>query len=74
MAVLKRYADSTPKDGYFVHAPFSDLPHPLPLQTPKITEEIYKELGYGHGDNVPNELTWKLYDVGLHWTEFYLVA
>jgi len=69
MPVLKKYADSYEKDGYYVHAPIDDLDFPLPLQTPTITANIYRELGYGHLDNVPNELTWKMYDVGLHWTE-----
>jgi hypothetical protein len=69
MPVLKKYSDSYEKDGYYVHAPISDLDFPLPLQTPTITANIYRELGYGHLDNVPNELTWKMYDVGLHWTE-----
>lgn len=69
MPVLKKYSDSYEKNGYYVHAPISDLDFPLPLQTPTITANIYRELGYGHLDNVPNELTWKMYDVGLHWTE-----
>ena len=69
MPVLKKYADSYEKEGYYVHAPISDLDFPLPLQTPTITAKIYRELGYGHLDNIPNELTWKMYDVGLHWTE-----
>lgn len=76
MPVLKEYADSNPKDGYYVHAPISDRDHPLPLQTPEVTEEIYRELGYrpiekgpDGGVDVPNELTWTLYNVNLHWTE-----
>lgn len=76
MAILKEYTRSSDKEGYYVHAQISGLNHPLPLQTPEVTAEIYRQLGYepkepGHngGVNVPNELTWTLYDVGLHWTE-----
>lgn len=76
MPVLKEYSESSDQSGCYIHAPISDRGHPLPLQTPKITEEIYRELGYeprkkGHdgGVNVPNELTWILYEVGLHWTK-----
>ena len=67
--ILKEYAEGYKKDGNYVHAPISNLDHPLPLQTPEVTGAIYEELGYTPGDNVPNELTWRLYDVGLHWTE-----
>lgn len=69
MPVFKEYSESYNKDGYYVHAPIDGLSHPLPLQTPDITARIYHELGYSPNDHVPNELTWKLYDVGLHWTE-----
>lgn len=76
MPVLKKYADSNDKSGYYVHAPVSGASYPIPLQTPEVTEEIYRELGYqpntqgpDGGMNVPNELTWILYNVGLHWTE-----
>lgn len=76
MPVLKEYADSNPKDGYYVHAHVSGLSHPLPLQTPEVTEKIYRELGYepikpgdDGGVNVPKHLTWTLFDVDLHWTE-----
>jgi hypothetical protein len=69
MPILKQYSDNYRKDGYYVHAPIEGLSHPLPLQTPDITVRIYNELGYRPGDHVPNELTWKLYDVDLHWTE-----
>jgi hypothetical protein len=74
--VLKEYADSNDKCGYYVHAHVSGLSHPLPLQTPEVTEEIYRELGYepikpgdDGGVNVPKHLTWTLFDVALHWTE-----
>lgn len=76
MPVLKEYADSNDSDGYYIHAPISGVSHPIPLQTPEVTEEIYRELGYqpkkkgpDGGVNVPNELTWTLYNVGLHWTK-----
>lgn len=44
-------------------------PHPYPLQTPSITEKIYLELGFEPEDEVPNELTSRLFNAGLHWTE-----
>lgn len=76
MPILKEYAESNDKDGYYVHAPISGRDHPLPLQTPEVTERIYRKSGYeptepGHngGVQVPNELTWTLYNVGLHWTK-----
>lgn len=77
MPVLKEYADSNKeKDGYYVHAPVSGRSHPIPLQTPQVTEEIYRQIGYkpiskgrDGGVHVPKDLTWTLYDVGLHWTE-----
>lgn len=76
MPILKEYAESNDKDGYYVHAPISGRDHPLPLQTPVVTEKIYREIGYeptepGHdgGVHVPNELAWTLYNVGLHWTK-----
>jgi hypothetical protein len=77
MPVLKEYADSNKeKDGYYVHAPVSGRSHPIPLQTPKVTEDIYRRIGYkpikkgrDGGVHVPKDLTWTLYDVGLHWTE-----
>jgi hypothetical protein len=69
MAKLKRYSDSYDKTGYYVHAPISDADHPIPLQTPDITERIYDELGYSPGDRLPDKLVWSLNDVGLHWTE-----
>ncbi|WP_141212896.1 hypothetical protein [Halorubrum sp. Ea1] len=75
MPVLKEYADSNEKDGYYVHAYVYGMGHPLPLQTPEVTEKIYRELGYkplkpgdDGGVNVPKHLTWTLYEVGLHWT------
>ncbi|XGI84693.1 hypothetical protein ACEU6E_10695 (plasmid) [Halorutilales archaeon Cl-col2-1] len=76
MPILKEYADSNEKNGYYVHAHISDRNHPLPLQTPKVTRKIYSELGYeptkqgpNGGVQVPHDLTWTLYNVGLHWTE-----
>jgi len=76
MPVLKEYADSNDKDGYYIHAPISGVSHPIPLQTPEVTEEIYRELGYepikkgpDGGVKVPNELTWTLHNVDLHWTK-----
>lgn len=76
MAVLKEYADSNEKDGYYVHARVSGRSHPIPLQAPEVTEEIYRQIGYkptkkgpDGGVQVPKDLTWTLYDVGLHWTE-----
>ncbi|TKX41606.1 hypothetical protein EXE41_17790 [Halorubrum sp. SD690R] len=69
MPVLKRYSESYDKGGYYVHAPIDGYSHPIPLQTPNVTAQIYRELGYESGDQVPNELTWKLYNIGLHWTE-----
>jgi len=64
MPILKEYARSNDKDSYYVHAPISGQSHPLPLQMPAVTEEIYRELGYepeapgpGGGVDVPNELT-----------------
>lgn len=68
MPVLKKYSESYNKEGYYVHAPIDGASHPIPLQTPNVTAQIYRELGYGSGDQVPNELTWKLYSAGLHWT------
>ncbi|WP_323677648.1 hypothetical protein [Halorubellus sp. PRR65] len=69
MPVLKSYSDSYHKDGFYVHASVESLSHPLPLQTPSVTANLYKKLGYQAGDQVPGELTWKLYNAGLHWTE-----
>jgi len=76
MPTLKEYADSNDKNGYYILAPISGVSHPIPLQTPEVTEEIYQEIGYqpikkgpDGGVNVPNELTWTLHNVGLHWTE-----
>lgn len=76
MPVLKKYAKSNEKDGYYVHAHVSGLSHPLPLQAPEVTEQIYRELGYkprkpgdDGGVKVPKHLTWTLFEVGLHWTE-----
>jgi len=69
MPVLKKYSDSYDKEGYYIHAPIDGVSHPIPLQTPNVTARIYRELGYKQGDQVPNELTWKLYSSGLHWTE-----
>lgn len=71
MPVLKQYAD---KSGYFVHTSVTGADHPITLQTGEIAAEIYRHLGYEPDQNgnsavsVPNELTWKLYEVGLHWT------
>lgn len=76
MPILKRYVESSEKDGCYVHAYIKSQSHPLPLQTPDVTEKIYSALGYepsspgpNDGVSVPNELTWALYNVGLHWTE-----
>lgn len=69
MARLKKYSESYHKNGYYVSAPIRELGHPIPLQTPRITERIYKSIGYGNGDRVPEELVWTLYDIGLHYTE-----
>jgi len=69
MPILKTYSESYDKDGFYVHAPIEGASHPIPLQTPNITAQIYRELGYEPGDYVPNELTWKLYNADLHWTE-----
>lgn len=77
MPVLKEYVDSNKsKDGYYVHSSVSGRNHPIPLQTPKVTERIYRRIGYkpkkkgpDGGVPVPKDLTWTLYNVGLHWTE-----
>lgn len=69
MPILKTYSESYEKDGCYVHAPIEGASHPIPLQTPDITAQIYRELGYEPGEHVPSELTWKLYNAGLHWTE-----
>ena len=75
MPVLKEYADSNEKDGYYVHAYVYGMSHPLPLQSPEVTEKVYRKLGYkplkpgdDGGVDVPKHLTWTLYEVGLHWT------
>lgn len=69
MPVLKEYSDSYNKEGYYVHTQIDDVPHPVTLQTPDVTVQIYRKLGYDVDDHVPNELTWKLYSADLHWTE-----
>lgn len=75
MPVLKSYADDSGKSGYYVHAPVSNRDSPITLQATDTAAQIYRWLGYDpdeRGDGnvaVPNELTWKLYVVGLHWTE-----
>ena len=68
MPVLHKYSDSYHKSGYYVKVNWS-APHPYPLQTPAITEQIYLELGFEDGDKVPNALTSRLFKAGLHWTE-----
>ena len=68
MPVFHKYSESYHKSGYYVKVNWS-APHPYPLQTPGITEQIYLELGLNPGDQVPNELTSRLYNAGLHWTE-----
>lgn len=68
MPVLHEYSDSYHKSGYYVKVNWS-APHPYPLQTPGITEQIYLELGFEPEDEVPNELTSRLFNAGLHWTE-----
>ncbi|SEW01130.1 hypothetical protein [Halobacterium jilantaiense] len=67
MPVLHEYSDSYPKSGYYVNVNWS-APHPYPLQTPAITARIYRSLGFQPGDAVPNELTSRLFNAGLHWT------
>ncbi len=68
MPVFHEYSESYHKSGYYVKVNWS-AGHPHPLQTPSITAQIYLELGYEPGDDVPNELTSRLYHAGLHWTE-----
>lgn len=68
MPVLHKYSQNYDKSGYYVKVNWS-APHPYPLQTPAITEQIYRELGFKPGDKVPNELTSRLFNAGLHWTE-----
>jgi len=68
MPVLHEYSSSYHKSGYYVKVNWS-APHPYPLQTPAITEQIYLELGFEDGDEVPNQLTSRLFNAGLHWTE-----
>lgn len=68
MPVLHKYSKDYHKSGYYVKVNWS-APHPYPLQTPAITEQIYRELGFEPGDKVPNELTSRLFNAGLHWTE-----
>lgn len=71
MPVLKRYTDGS---GYYVHASIDGVNQPITLQCGDIAAELYRELGYDPDRNgngqvaVPNELTWTLYEVGLHWT------
>lgn len=67
MPVFHKYNPSYHKSGYYVKVNWS-APHPYPLQTPAIAEQIYLELGFGPGDKVPNELTSRLFNAGLHWT------
>ncbi|MDL0134335.1 hypothetical protein [Halobacterium salinarum] len=68
MPVLHKYNKSYHKSGYYVNVNWS-APHPYPLQTPKLTAQVYRDLGYDPGDDVPNELTSRLFNAGLHWTE-----
>lgn len=68
MPVFHKYSSNYHKSGYYVNVNWS-APHPYPLQTPAITEQIYREFGFEPGDNVPNELTSRLFNAGLHWTE-----
>ncbi|WP_157744292.1 hypothetical protein [Halopenitus persicus] len=68
MPVFHEYSDSYHKSGYYINVNWS-APHPYPLQTPALTEQIYKSLGFQPGDRVPNELTSRLFNAGLHWTE-----
>lgn len=68
MPVFHKYSSDYHKSGYYVNVNWS-APHPYPLQTPAITEQIYREFGFEPGDNVPNELTSRLFNAGLHWTE-----
>jgi len=68
MPVLHKYNSAYHKSGYYVKVNWS-APHPYPLQTPIITERIYRELGFEAEDEVPNELTSRLFNAGLHWTE-----
>jgi hypothetical protein len=68
MPVLHEYSQSYHKSGYYVKVNWS-APHPYPLQTPPITENIYSKLGFEPGDKVPNALTSRLFNAGLHWTE-----
>lgn len=72
MPVLKRYADG---DGHYVQAAVSDRNRPITLQCSELTVELYRQAGYepdiapAAGIDVPGELTWTMYDVGLHWTK-----
>ncbi len=66
----------TAEDRYYVRVYAQSAGHPITLQVPDITRDIYESLehepngaGTESGVEIPTELVWKLYEAGLHPTK-----
>jgi TM2 domain-containing membrane protein YozV len=68
MPVLKQYVETSPKDGVYVQANVGGS-HPITLQVSDIAELVLRNNGYRPEAEVPGWIVWKMYEVGLLYTE-----
>lgn len=67
MPTLRKYAPSSSKSGYYLHAGVGGS-HPITLQVSRVAEQIFTYLGYGDEHPISGELVWPMYKAGLLWT------
>lgn len=66
MATLKERSQKTLRD-YYVTADVRGTS--VTLRCSSASEELYRKLGFSPGDELPERVTWKLYEMGLHGIE-----
>lgn len=67
MPRLKQYTETSDQSGFYILASVGGS-HPITLQVTDIGEQILRNAGYKPEDNVPTNVVWPLYDVGILYT------
>lgn len=67
MPSLNRYSDTSNKSGVYILANVGGS-HPITLQVTPLGQKILERVGYHHGDDLPTQFVWSMYDVGILYT------
>lgn len=67
MPELKAYTDDSAKSGHYILANVG-APHPITIQVTDLGDQILQKAGYSSGDNVPTNVVWSMFDVGILYT------